>query len=150
MKHEITVAETEGQIAACLPGLRVLRPHLAGLTNEEFVEKLVRQGQEGYRLVALTSKGRVRSIAGFRVLEFLAWGKVLYVDDLVTLPDQTGKGYGGALLDWLIGQARREGCNELHLDSGYVRHDAHRLYLGRGMKLHCHHFSMVLDERASS
>lgn len=41
------------------------------------------------------------AVAGFRVLEFLAWGRALYVDDLSTLPDHRGAGHGRALMDRL-------------------------------------------------
>jgi hypothetical protein len=53
----------------------------------------------------------------------------------------TGKGYAGALLDWIFAKAKELHCDQVHLDSGYQRHDAHRLYLKKGMKLACHHFS---------
>lgn len=92
----------------------------------------------------LIDGAEVKSVAGFRTLESLAWGRVIYIDDLVTIPEEVGKGYGGALLDWVIEKAREEGYEELHLDSGYSRHGAHLLYLGRGLKLSSHHFSMRL------
>lgn len=141
---KIVVAEGYRETCECLPALRVLRPHLAGLADEELVARIERQRRGGYRLASLEDDGEVRSVAGFRILEFLAWGKVLYVDDLITVPGQVGKGYGGKLLDWLIAHAGSAGCDEIHLDSGYGRYEAHRLYLGRRLRLDCHHFSMKL------
>jgi len=87
----------------------------------------------------------VVAAAGYRILEFLAWGRVLYIDDLITLPEKRGAGYAGALMDWMIDHAREQRCDEIHLDSGYQRHDAHRLYLNKGLQLGCHHFSMKLN-----
>ena len=58
------------------------------------------------------------AVAGFRVGENLAWGRFLYVDDLVTLSAHRSKGYGSKLLTWLKAFAVREGCMQLHLDSG--------------------------------
>jgi GNAT superfamily N-acetyltransferase len=78
------------------------------------------------------------------VAHYLAWGKVLYIDDLVTHPDEKNKGMGGALLDWLLEQAKQQACDEVHLDTGFQRHDAHRLYLNKGFKLACHHMSVAL------
>ena len=40
-------------------------------------------------------------MAGFRVNEFLAWGKHLYVDDLVTAEGSRGRGLADRLFAWL-------------------------------------------------
>ena len=65
------------------------------------------------------------------------------MDDLSTLPEARGRGHAGALLDWLVAEAGRHGCDELHLDSGVQieRRDAHSLYLGNGYAITAHHFS---------
>src|SRR5688572_29226157 len=123
-----------------------LRPHLDLAT---FVQGVRTQRGEGYQIVFLEAEGAIASAAGYRVLSFLAWGRVLYVDDLITHPDRKRLGLGGALLDWLIEEARKLGCDELHLDSGYGRHDAHRLYLNKGLKLSCHHLSLQLPKTES-
>lgn len=134
-------AETDEQVQKCYAALKVLRPHLI---EAEFVVKIKRQQRQGYRLLVLQEEGHVKSVAGCRVLEFLAWDKVLYIDDLITLPDEKRKGYAGQLLDWLIAYAQIQTCHEIHLDSGYQRHDAHRLYLNKGFELNCHHFALKL------
>jgi len=134
-------AETDEQIMQCFPIMKVLRPHLE---ESKFLAAVRRQQVQGYKLLFLESDGIVQSAAGYRIQDFLAWGKVLYIDDLITLPGNTRKGYGGQLLDWLIDCARREGCDQVHLDSGYQRQDAHRLYLNKGFVLACHHFAFDL------
>jgi GNAT superfamily N-acetyltransferase len=138
---QITFAETDEDIRRCFPAMYVLRPHLTG---REFVEQVRRQQQQGYHLVLLREQEQVKCVAGFRLLEFLAWGKVLYIDDLVTEPGEKRQGYGGHMIDWLIGYAREHACNQVHLDSGYQRHDAHRFYLGKGFTLSSHHFALKL------
>lgn len=84
------------------------------------------------------------SAAGFRFCEFLAWGRVLYIDDLTTIPSARGKGYAGALLDWLTEQAAQQGCDAVHLDTGYTRHAAHRLYLSKGFEMTSHHMAKLI------
>ena len=137
----IICATSEPEIAACYHVFRVLRPRLI---EADFVSRVRRQQSEGYCLVYTSDAECVVAAAGYRFLEFLAWGRVLYVDDLITHPDKRGAGCGGALMDWLIAQGREKNCDELHLDSGYQRQDAHRLYLNKGLQLGCHHFSMKL------
>jgi GNAT superfamily N-acetyltransferase len=86
-------------------------------------------------------------VAGFRAGHSLAWGRHLYVDDLSTLPAARRRGHGRALLDWLVEEGRRLGCDQLHLDSGVGldRADAHRLYLNAGLVIASHHFARLLD-----
>jgi len=138
----IQLATSDAQIAACHPVMQVLRPHLAAA---EFVDRVRRQQQQGYRLAFCQTADGVIVVAGFRLGENMAWGRFLYVDDLVTLPDQRSRGYGGRLLDWLREHARAEGCEQLHLDSGMQRRDAHRFYEREGLSATGLHFAERLD-----
>lgn len=124
-----------------------LRPGLG--SEAEFVERVNRvQRPEGYRLVGSLENAAApaAAAAGFRTGHFLAWGLVLYCDDLSTLPEHRGRGHAGALVDWMLEEARRLGCDEFHLDSGVGpdREAAHRLYMGRRMRISAHHFSIRL------
>ena len=126
--------------------LSALRPRF---TNEpEFVRFVdTVQRPEGYRLVgSFDGEPHAAAVAGFRVGHMLAWGRFLYVDDLSTLPEARRRGHGRALLDWLVEEASRLGCEQLHLDSGVGpdRADAHRLYLNSGLKITSHHFARSL------
>lgn len=138
MQHLIFLAQEDHDIASCFPVFSVLRPHLK---QEQFLAQVRRQQAQEYQILALQSEGHIKSAAGFRLAEFLAWGKVLYIDDLTTLPDARGQGYASLLLDWLTEYAREKGCDEMHLDTGYTRHAAHRVYLKHGFELKSHHMS---------
>ena len=139
--HKIQTAETVDDIVRCFDVIHELRPHL---TLEPFVAQVERQRAEGYRIAFLEADGEVKSVAGFRQMETLAWGRIVYVDDLSTQPGARSKGHGGALIDWLIAEAKRLGCGQLHLDSGVQRFAAHRFYLRKRMDITCHHFALVL------
>jgi GNAT superfamily N-acetyltransferase len=137
----IALAGTEADITRCFPVMAGLRPQLiAG----EFVPRVLRQQAAGYRLAYLEDGGEVRAVAGFRYLDTLAWGRILYVDDLVTTPAQRSQGLGGRLFDWLVAQARENDCDQMHLDSGVQRFGAHRFYLARRMDIIAHHFALKL------
>ncbi len=136
----IQKARDPEQIRMCYKIMRQLRPHL---TEEvAFVEQVQRQLAEGYHLAYLQEGEEVKALAGFRFLEFLAWGKVLYIDDLITDIETRKNGHGGKLLKWVIEQAKEAKCDQVHLDSGPHRHDAHRLYLNHGFKIIGHHFAL--------
>lgn len=142
MTFDIFIADTDADIQACFPVFSKLRPHLK---QEQFLPQVRRQQVQSYQILAVRQQGAVKSVAGFRFAEFLAWGKILYVDDLVTLSGETSQGFAGALLDWLIEHAQVHGCRGVHLDSGYPRHHAHRLYLNKGFQLSSHHFSLTFN-----
>lgn len=141
---KVAYAQTDQEILDCFPVLKELRPNLA---KEELVARVRRQQAEGFHLVYVRDQGQVKSVAGFRFREHLAWGRIMYVDDLATLSSEQRKGYGGYLLDWLTALARKEGCSAAHLDSGQNRYDAHRLYLNKGFILRSHHFSLDLKKQ---
>lgn len=127
--------------------MRALRTELADV--EEFVRQVDEvQRAEGYRLAAAFEEGeeRAAAVAGFRLGNNIAWGHFLYVDDLSTLPEARRRGHGRALLEWLLEEAGRQGCDQLHLDSGVGldRADAHRLYLNSGMVISAHHFARLV------
>ena len=103
------------------------------------------QATQGYRLAAsFDAAEEAQAVCGFRVLTMLYSGRQLYIDDLSTLPQARGKGHARALLSWAEAEARRLGCESLHLDSGVQRFPAHRLYLGVGMDITAHHFAKGL------
>lgn len=140
----IREAETDQEVVACYPVMRALRPHVA---ERDFVSRVRQQQQQGYRLAFVEADGAIVAVAGFRVQENLAWGRFLYIDDLVTRPEQRSQGYGAALLDWLRTLASGEHCEALHLDSGVQRLDAHRFYVREGMEKTALHFVEHLRPR---
>jgi GNAT superfamily N-acetyltransferase len=142
----IAIANTPEEVRRCYPVMRELRTHIDD--EKELVERVARQQKQGYQLVFLESDGEVRAIAGYRFLESLFSGKNLYVDDLVTRDADRSRGYGGQLLDWLIGQARANKCETLELDSGVQRFDAHRFYFSKRMTISSYHFRIKLEPEA--
>jgi GNAT superfamily N-acetyltransferase len=142
MQTKITEALTTEEIARCFPVMRQLRTHFEN--EKTFVEQVERQRAGGYRMAFLEDESGVRAVAGYRTMESLFAGRFCYVDDLVT--DEAGRslGFGGALFDWLVAEARAAGCAKLELDSGVQRFDAHRFYLTKRMIISSHHFSLEL------
>jgi GNAT superfamily N-acetyltransferase len=137
----IRIAETPEEVARRHSVMRELRPHLE---LGPFVEQVLRQHAGGYRLAFLEEADSVQACAGFRISENLAWGRFLYVDDLVTASAARSTGLGAELFAWLMAKARAAGCARLELDSGVQRFAAHRFYLRQRMEINCHHFGLKL------
>jgi len=136
----IAIAKTGAEIRRCYPVMRELRPHFT--SADKFLKQAIHQQGSGYLLAFLEASGEVRAVAGYRFLDSLFAGKFLYVDDLVTRGDDRSRGFGGQLFDWLMQQAQAKGCDNLELDSGVQRFDAHRFYLVKRMKIASYHFSI--------
>src|SRR5204863_6920664 len=103
----IRLLQATDDILRCFPLMADLRPHLR---EDEFVSRVRGQQREhGYRLAVLEEDGAVRAVAGFRIAECLAWGRVLYVDDLVTAGSVRVRGYGPQPFEWPPAGGRRGG-----------------------------------------
>lgn len=138
----IALAQAEAEIGRCFPVMAQLRP---ALSLDEFIVRVQRQREDfDYQLAFLEAENEIVAVAGFRICENLAWGRFLYVDDLVTSETERSQGYGELLFDWLAQNAARENCVQLHLDSGVQRFEAHRFYLKKRMKISSHHFALEL------
>lgn len=137
---------TRGDARLAAVALLELRPHLG--TPEALLDRVKAQRATGYRLAGSWERGDpdAAAVAGFRVAENLAWGRLLHVDDLITRAALRGRGHADAVMTWLAGEAAREGCDELHLDSGVgpERADAHRFYFRHGMRITSYHFATRL------
>lgn len=128
---------SEADVASTFPVMRRLRAHLE---EDGYLETVERMRRSGYRLTAVVDEDRVRCVAGFRVQENLYGGRHLYVDDLITDGDTRSQGHGRQMLDWLVVEARRNGCGQFHLDSGVQRSDTHRFYFREGLTISAYHF----------
>ena len=142
----IELAESDEQIRSAFPIMRQLRPHLDADAFVECIRRLRRT--QCFHLLNLLDSGTVVCVAGFRLGESLAWGKYLYVDDLVSDESARSRGYGEKLLSWMKDHGARQGCVALHLDSGVQRHAAHRFYLRERMDIVFFHFRCELGSAA--
>jgi GNAT superfamily N-acetyltransferase len=111
--------------------------------KQALLAQIKEQMREGYKIAYVESDGEVLCVAGFVVGTKLAWGKHIYVDDLVTADRHRSKGAGAKMIDWLKDHARELGCEQLHLDSGVQRFGAHRFYLRHGFDISSHHFAIA-------
>jgi GNAT superfamily N-acetyltransferase len=137
-KHVVKNASSSELVRRCYPAFRELRPHL---DEQTFMQRWTEQSATGYEIAFIEADGVITAAAGFRELTTMAWGRILYLDDLIALPAHRGAGHGTALLQFLQHETIRRGLEELHLDTGYGRHEAHRSYLRNGFAMVCHHMS---------
>ncbi len=133
---------TDAAILATRAVMLDLRPNIA---PDDYLSTIRRMMQtDHYQLAALYADGAVRAVAGYRYIEMLYAGRIMYVDDLNTDPAFRSHGFGRALMDWLKAEARAHGCGQLHLDSGVQREQTHRFYFREGLTINAYHFRVPL------
>ena len=146
---EFITAITSQQIAFCKDVLFAFRTNLEEDTYIDNVLRMIED--EKFHLVYIQAEDESKAAAfiGYRVMHTLRTGRMIYIDDLYTDPAYRGRGYAGALLDYIDRQAEAGAISSVHLDSGYILHDAHRLYLNKNFVLACNHFAknIVLSGR---
>src|SRR3954452_19707904 len=145
--RELAAGETPLAAAALLE----LRPAWADpVTLVARIDEV--QRPQGYRLVASFEDGEedAAAVAGFRIIENLAWSRTLYIDDLVTRIGHRARGHADRIFAWLDEEAARHSCDEFHLDSGVGTHrqPAHRFYFAHGMRIASFHFSKPAPTQA--
>lgn len=119
------------ELRACFPLMRVLRPHLSDA--DDFLRRLQRQAEQGYRLLAARAGDEVLGLAGCRLQENLLHGRFFYVDDLITREDLRSQGIGEQLLAEVRTEASRLGCANLVLDTALGNARGQRFYYRQGL-----------------
>lgn len=138
----IALATTDDEIAATFDVMVQLRPHLTRDVYVPLIRRLV--ATERFHLLAAIDDGVVRAVAGYRYMDMLYCGRMMYIDDLVTDERVRSRGYGKALLDWLRREAHDGGCTEVQLISRVTREHAHRFYFREGFGIEAFHFRVAL------
>jgi GNAT superfamily N-acetyltransferase len=142
---EFRKAKTKADIEICKEAILEFRGNLDPKTVVDQVFQMI--NQEGFELVYIPNAENTKAGAfiGYRTINMLRTGPMIYVDDLFTFSEFRGLGYAGALLDFVANEAANEGIKSIHLDSGYALHTAHRLYLNKGFHLACNHFAKPIN-----
>jgi ribosomal protein S18 acetylase RimI-like enzyme len=143
MSETLRHAETDADIAACFPVMRLLRPHLTG--PDELCTRVRRQAQAGYRILAAWQDDAAVGLAGYRPQENLVRGKFCYVDDLVVRDDMRRSRLGARLLKAVAAEAAARDLPHLVLDTALDNYLGQRFYFRFGMLPAALRFAMRLE-----
>lgn len=120
---------------------RQLRPALP----PDYADKMNRVFAGGGRMLVAAEGERVVGVAVWRCHENTAYGRFLYVDDLVTDEAARSAGVGRAMLEGCEALARDLDCAAVTLDSGTHRQRAHAFYLRERFAITSFHFVKHLE-----
>jgi len=108
--------------------VHALRP----VDYDTFEDRVYAMRPQGYRMFGCFEGDGLITFAGVAVQVNLAWGRHLFVYDLVTRTEARSKGYGKEMLHYLKDYAKMLQCECIALTSGFAREDAHRFYEAQG------------------
>jgi GNAT superfamily N-acetyltransferase len=142
----IEVTDDSGAIAApeWLKKAEPVHRQLRNALPQEYEAKMRRVFAGGARMCVATDGAEVTGVAVYRMYENTWSGRQLYVDDLVTDQKRRSGGIGRALLSHLENMARAAGFENLSLDSGTQRQQAHKFYFREGLVVTSFHFGKKL------
>ena len=143
MQYTLQHLEDRNGFQASFNLMRELRPHVTD--RDSYVQQLLRQAGQGYRLLAAWEGEQVVGLAGYREMENVLDGRFVYVDDLVVLPDVQRSGLGARLLGAVREEAVQRGCAHFVLDTGLHMPLAQRFYFRQGLLAHGMHFTQRLQ-----
>ncbi len=142
---DIKIVQSDEEIRACHKVMVLLGKRRATLSEDQFLEQVKRQQtNDGFILAYLENAGEICAVAGYRYAEFLAYGKVLHLDDLVSKEQNRSKGVGSFFMNWLEEQAKEQNCDMFVLGSGTERKRAHKFYLGKNFTIDDYYFGKKL------
>jgi GNAT superfamily N-acetyltransferase len=147
---EIRSVEQLADIDACHAVMLELRPHLKDA--DSFIQQVMRQREQGYRLSAAWCGGQIVGVIGYRLQENLLYGRFVFVDDLVVQKEFRSKGVGAQLLSATRTYAWETSCRHFVLDTGLHMARAQRFYFSQGLLAHAMGFCETLftpDEKNS-
>ncbi|MBE9041650.1 GNAT family N-acetyltransferase [Oscillatoriales cyanobacterium LEGE 11467] len=135
---KIQLASSEADIERCYPIVARWREIEK---RSQFVRQIQEQQKFGYYFVYLEDD-RIEAIAGFHIIQTLARGRVLYLDDWIGETSEYTSGYSRILFDWLMDYAREHSCQSLRLNSSVRNIQAHQFYFKNKMKIEAFQFSI--------
>ena len=118
-----------------------LRNHIS---EDQFLARVGAARSEGYRLFALEVDGRIVGAMGCRIVDDLASGRSLYVDDLVVDEAERSRNHGHALIAFARQHAEAENSDAIRLVSGFHRPRAHTFYEREGFDRNGYTFKLDL------
>jgi len=142
----IDITDAEGAVVApdWLERAESVHRQLRTALPADYGGKMKRVFAGGARMCVAVEGSEVAGVAVYRLYENTFTGRQLYVDDLVTDEKRRSTGVGRTLLGHLERKARALGFDNLSLDSGTQRTQAHKFYFRESMVVTSFHFGKKL------
>ena len=139
----IVIEAFDDDAYALLPRLfLLLEPALSVAIVQERAQRMY---ADGWRCIGARADGELVAMAGYSRRIHLFSGPVLYVENVIVLPEWRTHGLGQALMQWIEAHAREAGCSKITLDAYAVNLSAQAFYKRLGYDPSGVHFVKDLD-----
>jgi GNAT superfamily N-acetyltransferase len=110
------------------------------LTKEDYKKFLPLMIANNYRQAVVYENEKCVALSGYWICAKLYSGKYIEIDNFVVDKDHRNKGLGKILLDFLLDEAKRQGCATAMLDAYAENAAAHRFYYREGFFIRGFHY----------
>lgn len=139
---QIKEVNTEVEIQQCWEVISLLRPHLDKTNWLNIILEMMRN--EKYSIAVIEDNNQFVAFAGYRIMNSLHSGHIIYIDDLCTLQSHRGKGLASQLLDYIENIALSKNLDAVVLDTDFHNNTAQKVYFKSGFKLVAVHLAHQL------
>lgn len=139
MKSKIGIKEitTRQGMLAQFPLIRQLNP---GLKKGEYEKMLDEMLLHGYRMAGAFAGKKCVALSGFWISTKIYSGKYVELDNVVVDRNYRSAGLGKLLCDWVMAEAKKQGCITAMLDAYLENLPGHKFYLREGFIIRGFHF----------
>lgn len=141
---QIKEIKTELEIQKCWEVISLLRPNLDKNNWLEIILEMMKN--EKYSIAAIEGNDKFVAFAGYRIMNSLHSGHIIYIDDLCTLESHRGKGLATQLLDHVEDISRKMNLDAVVLDTDFHNNTAQKVYFKSGFKLVAVHLANRLKK----
>lgn len=142
MFESIVECKTDEQLEAACRLLRQMYPERSVADLRSQVQEMLDEG--GWRMVGMFEDAQCVAAIMVHVGRRLYSGKFIRMDSMVIDEGLRGRGAGKKLVDWVVDEGKRLGCEKMMLDSYVENFDAHRFFLREGMAIRGYHINKAL------
>jgi GNAT superfamily N-acetyltransferase len=129
MQYQIKKLDTVEQMLPSLPIIVQLSPDLKA---DDYAKMLAEMVPHNYRQVGVYDNEKLIGVSGYWIASKLYCGKYLEIDNFVIDKEYRSKNIGKMMVEWMSGEARRNGCRSMLLDAYVENFKAHKFYYSQG------------------
>jgi GNAT superfamily N-acetyltransferase len=122
--------------------IKQLNPKLKKVEYKVMLDDML---AHGYRMAAVYDGEKCAGLSGFWIATKIYSGKYVELDNVVIDKNYRNKGIGKKLCDWILKEAKKQGCVTAMLDAYAENIPAHRFYYREGFYVRGFHFLKQLN-----
>jgi GNAT superfamily N-acetyltransferase len=137
MQYTIKELKAEAEMIAQFNLIKQLN---VGLKLADYKRMLKDMLKHNYRMIGVYDKTKCIGISGFWIATKIYSDKYVELDNVVIDEKHRSKGIGKLLCDWILNEAKKQGCKTAMLDAYVENSSGHSFYFREGFIARGFHF----------